>query len=180
MPCDASGEQADVGYEGHGGGRCGGFLPILRQPPASPEPCEQPAPDLIRSALDNPSARRNLEAPGGVGALDDLDGPRAAALHGGLELWPGVAATGRRRDAAMATGPRMDFSTAGAPSRSWMLAVWIIRPTRKPSVSVTMWRLRPFGLRPFSPQSVHRTDCRLRRICSNSCRRRSRKVRHSQ
>src|SRR3546814_1069041 len=46
---------------------CDGLFPILSQPAAASEPC--------KGAFDHPAARENLEPLGGVGALDDLQGP---------------------------------------------------------------------------------------------------------
>ncbi len=45
---------------------------------------------------------------------------------------------------------RMDPSTAGAPSRSWMSAARATSPTIRPSVSGTLWRLRPLTFLPAS------------------------------
>ena len=61
-----------------------GFLPVLRQSAASSEPCE--------GSLNDPAHWQNLEAPGGIGPLDDLDRPVAEAAHGSLEFRPGIAA----------------------------------------------------------------------------------------
>src|SRR3546814_8759508 len=46
---------------------CDGLFPTLSQPAAAAEPC--------KGAFDHPAARENLEPLGGVGALDDLQGP---------------------------------------------------------------------------------------------------------
>ena len=56
-----------MGDEEPGLGACDGLLPILGQTPAPAEPCE--------GALDDPSSRQHFEALGGIGALDDLQGP---------------------------------------------------------------------------------------------------------
>lgn len=45
---------------------------------------------------------------------------------------------------------RRDNRTGAAPSRSWMSAVWTLAPSRFPSVSVTIWRLRPLTFLPAS------------------------------
>ncbi len=49
------------------------------------------------------------------------------------------------RSNAVALAPFTARSVTGptTPSRSWILAAWTCNPTRCPSVSVTMWRLRP-------------------------------------
>lgn len=69
-------------------GLCGsdGFLPVLGQPAASPQPCE--------GALDDPAARQNLEAFGFIRPLDDLQGERADLLHRALKLRSGIATVG--------------------------------------------------------------------------------------
>lgn len=46
--------------------------------------------------------------------------------------------------------PVIAASTSGAPSRSWMSAVWTTTWTRLPTVSVRMCRLRPFIFLPAS------------------------------
>ena len=45
---------------------------------------------------------------------------------------------------------RLLASTSGAPSRSWISAVWTTAPTRKPWVSVRMWRFLPLIFLPAS------------------------------
>jgi hypothetical protein len=61
-----------------------GSFPVPRQAAAASEPGE--------CALDDPSARQNLEATSGVGALDDLDPPVALAFQRAAQLRPRVAA----------------------------------------------------------------------------------------
>jgi hypothetical protein len=53
--------------ENPGDSTCDGGLKVLGEPAASIEPCER--------SLDNPSARRNLEAFRGIGSFDDFKGP---------------------------------------------------------------------------------------------------------
>jgi hypothetical protein len=69
-------------------GFCGsdGFLPVLGQPAASPQPCE--------CALHDRATRQELEAFGFVRPLDDLQGERADLLHRALKLRSGIAAVG--------------------------------------------------------------------------------------
>src|SRR5690606_40391306 len=71
MPCDAPGEDADVGDEDPCLGAGDGFLPVLGEPSASAEPG--------KGAFDHPAARQEFEALGDVGALDDLQFPVADA-----------------------------------------------------------------------------------------------------
>lgn len=46
-----------------------GIFPVLGETPASPQPC--------KDSFDDPTARQDMEALGGIGAPDDLDGPVA-------------------------------------------------------------------------------------------------------
>ena len=62
------------------------FLPIACQTAAATEPCE--------GTLHDPSARQHLEAPGGVGALDDLQRPAPEVDKGTPQLRSGIAAVG--------------------------------------------------------------------------------------
>jgi hypothetical protein len=51
---------------------------------ASPEPSK----DL----LNHPARRQDHETAGGIGSLDDLDGPVALAIEGPAQLWTDMAA----------------------------------------------------------------------------------------
>jgi hypothetical protein len=57
-----------------------GCLPVLGQAAAASEPGIGP--------LHHPPTRQELEAYGGVGALDDLDPPVALAFHGAAQIDP--------------------------------------------------------------------------------------------
>ena len=59
---------------------------VLGKSAVSIEPCER--------ALDNPSARENDKASGGVGPLHNFDGPFADASQGIVEFVTSVAAIG--------------------------------------------------------------------------------------
>ena len=93
------------------------IFPVFCQASAAPEPCE--------GAFDDPSSGEDFEALGGVGALDDLEGPLADPVEGAAQFRPGISAIGEQM-AQPGACPReggeqawrMDFSTAGAPSRS--------------------------------------------------------------
>lgn len=63
-----------------------GLLPVLSQPAAAAEPGEGP--------LHDPSSRQHFEALGGVGALDDLQGPVADRLEVLVQFGAGVSAVG--------------------------------------------------------------------------------------
>ena len=87
MGCEASSEEADVGDVDPC--LCGGdgFLPVLGEPAAAPEPGER--------ALHHPAPGQDLEALCNVGALDDFDGPRPGTPQGGPEFGAGVASVGK-------------------------------------------------------------------------------------
>ena len=87
IPCEASGDEADMSDEDPRLGTGDGLFPIFRQSPASVQPCE--------SALDHPSAWDDLEALGGVGAFDDLHCPAADLVQSAAQLRPCVAAIGK-------------------------------------------------------------------------------------
>jgi hypothetical protein len=86
MPCEAPGGEADMGDIDPGLGAGDGFFPVLAEASAPAEPGE--------GALDDPAARDDFEALRGVGAFDDLDGPRADPGERRTQLRPGVAAIG--------------------------------------------------------------------------------------
>lgn len=67
-------------------GALDGFLPVLGEAAAPPEPGE--------GAFDHPTAGQHLEALRGVGALDDFHGPAPDFLQRALELLSGIAAIG--------------------------------------------------------------------------------------
>ena len=46
-------------------------------------------------ALDNPAPRQDDKAADGIGAFDDLDGPLADFVEGGIELGPAEGAVGK-------------------------------------------------------------------------------------
>jgi hypothetical protein len=81
--CEFAREVVNVG-PCDGAGDC--RLENLRQPAASSEPCE--------SALDEPTARRDFEAFGGVGSIDDFELPLSHAFEGCVQLWASIAAVG--------------------------------------------------------------------------------------
>ncbi len=98
------------------------------------QPCQRP--------LYDPTAWKDHETLGGIGPFDDLEGLFADPAQRLSEFVASIAAIGKRiaqpREALDDLGQH-----SGAPSRSWMSAVWITAWTRLPSVSVKMWRLRP-------------------------------------
>ena len=63
-----------MGDQHPGLGAFDGFLPVLCQTTAATEPCE--------GVLDNPSARQQLEALGGIGTFDDLQRPAPEGSKG--------------------------------------------------------------------------------------------------
>ena len=81
-PVDAS----DMGEEAPCLGAFDGFLPILGEPSAAPEPGE--------GTLEDPAAWQNLKAFCHIGTFDDLDRPAPDADQGGAQFGPGIAAIG--------------------------------------------------------------------------------------
>jgi hypothetical protein len=86
MPCDAPCEDADVGDEYPCLCAGDGFLPILGEPSASPEPG--------KGAFDHPASRQQFEALGDVGAFDDLQFPVADPGQCVAQFGAGIAAIG--------------------------------------------------------------------------------------
>ena len=76
--CEASGEEAEIGEEEPGGGALDGCFEVLGEASASAEPG--------KGALDDPSARQELEAFDARRPLDDFDRPWAAIVDGGAQL----------------------------------------------------------------------------------------------
>src|ERR1700733_11093789 len=77
-PCEPAREHADMGEEKPGGCGGNGGLEVLGEASASAEPGE--------GALDDPSARQELEAFDPRRTLDDFDRPWAAIVDGGAQL----------------------------------------------------------------------------------------------
>ena len=69
-----------------GGRRGDGLLEVLGEASVPVEPCQ--------GALDDPSPGQHFEALGGVGPLNDLDGPLADAAKRILEFVSSIAAIG--------------------------------------------------------------------------------------
>ena len=68
-----------------GAGNC--RFEVLGEPAASAEPG--------KGSFDHPSARENFESPGGIGPLDDLDGPISKCSHRAAQLLAGIASVGK-------------------------------------------------------------------------------------
>lgn len=113
-----------------------GCLEVLGEPATTPEPGE--------SSLDDPSSRQDLETFGRVGALDDFDGPCAEIGQSLRQLFSGIAAVGEQV-AQPRVSCRMEVMTPTAPSLCWISAAWTVNPTRGPSMSAMIWRLRPLS-----------------------------------
>lgn len=67
--------------------------------------CE-PAPEPGESAFNDPSLRQNLEAPGMIGALDDLQSPGADPGQASLQFLAAVAPIG---EDVMSIGAEMAY-----------------------------------------------------------------------
>ena len=80
----------DGGDKEPGGSRCNGLLEVLGETAVAVQPGQR--------ALDHPAAGQDLKALGGVGPLDDFDGPLADAAKRILEFVssPSAAWQGRR------------------------------------------------------------------------------------
>lgn len=73
--------------EDPGDGAFEGGFEVLGEPAATAEPSE--------GTFHNPATRQQFEGVfGGVGSLDDLEGPLAKLGHGGAQLAAGIAAIG--------------------------------------------------------------------------------------
>lgn len=88
MPCEASGCEAYVGDVDPSLAGGDGFLPVLRQSAAAPEPCE--------GAFDDPSSWQDLEPLRGVGGLDDFEGLLSDPVEGAAQFRPGIGAIGEQ------------------------------------------------------------------------------------
>lgn len=86
MPCEPSGEHADVCDEDPGLGGSDGAFEVLCQSSASSQPCE--------GSLHDPTARQDLEALGAIRSLDDFQRELADLLQGVLQFRSGIAAPG--------------------------------------------------------------------------------------
>ncbi len=75
-----------MGDEEPGRGACDSGFEVLCESPAASEPGE--------GAFDDPTFWQRLEAFGAFGALDDLDGPRAAVRQGVEQLLAAIDAVG--------------------------------------------------------------------------------------
>lgn len=84
-----------------------GFLPVLGQSSASPEPDED--------ALDDRSAGQDLEALSRVGALDDLSCPLADPGERAARLPPGIAAV--NEDTPEPRAGSADRGSPGSPAQ---------------------------------------------------------------
>lgn len=116
-------------------------------------------PAIRTRALDRPPARVHHESPGAVGAFDDLDpdsmrGERACqcrALVGGVRPDQFQQASGlghERLDQFRVATESCTFAGVTAPS------------SRRPPVSVRMWRLRPSrNLLPSIPRVAAGQEC---------------------
>ena len=141
VSCNEAGEAADVGDECPGGRAFDGALEVLGEAAAAAEPGE--------GALDHPTPRQDDEALGGRGTLDDLERPSAQPCQRRRQLVAGVAAIGEQV-AQPGKRWRIALTRSTAPSRSWMSAACTSTKSIRPSVSVTMWRLRPLSFLPAS------------------------------
>jgi len=107
--CEAPGEHADVGDEDPCDGAGDGGLEVLGETAASPEPGE--------GTFDDPSARQHLEAFGGVGSLDDVEGETAEFGEPVAKLVAGIGAVGEQMTQPWVE-PAHESDDAEAPSRS--------------------------------------------------------------
>ncbi len=65
-----------------------GFFPVFCEPSAAPEPCE--------GAFDDPPSRKDFEAAGGIGTLDDLERLLADPVQCGAQFRPVISAVGEQ------------------------------------------------------------------------------------
>src|SRR6266446_7338127 len=85
-PCEAAGQQAQIGEKEPGCGAGNGGLEVLGETAAAAQPG--------KGALNDPSPGQELEAFDARRTLDDLDGPWAAIVDGGAQLGAAVDAVG--------------------------------------------------------------------------------------
>src|SRR5712671_4282667 len=140
-PCEAAGEQSKVGQQHPGCGAGDGRLEVLGETAATAEPGE--------GTLDHPSPGQELEAVDAGRALDDLDRPGATIGDRALQLRAAIDPVGE--DMAQA-GKGLAQRTQQRHGAMRILDVGSCTKTasRKPCVSVTMWRLRPLMRLPAS------------------------------
>ena len=100
-------------------------------------PVKQLALEGREEALDDLAARQDLEAFGGVGSFDDLQGPAAERGEGALELGAAYAPSAKRRR-SQGKAFRIEARRPGVPSRSWISGPWPMTGINRPRVSVTM------------------------------------------
>jgi hypothetical protein len=109
--CDSSGDLVDGCDEEPGGSAFEGSLEVLGETAVPVEPSD--------CTLDNPPARQQLEALGGVGSFDDFERPSADFGECSAQFFPGIAAIGE--DVAQ---PREAVSNAGEDI-GCAVAIWI-------------------------------------------------------
>ena len=139
--CKSAGEEPEVGQEHPGSGAGDGGLEVLGETSAAAEPSQ--------AALHHPSPGQELEAFDAWRALDDFDRPRSAIGEGVEQLFAAIDPVGED----------MVQLGEGLPQRAQqrnrtvrILDVGFVHPhgERNPSVSVTIWRLRPLIRLPAS------------------------------
>ena len=96
-PCQAPRDETDAGDGDPGDGAFYGRLEVLGETAASSKPSESP--------LHDPAPGQNLEALGGIGALDDLDGPLADPVEPSSEFLPCVTEAGSECPLMAMSGP---------------------------------------------------------------------------
>ena len=111
--CDPSREQLDACDHEPGLGTSDGGLEVLGETAVAPQPGQ--------GALDHPTPGQHLETRHVVASLDDLQRPLANLFQRRGEFRSGVGAIGE--DVAQpGKADRIEASSIGAPSRSWMSA----------------------------------------------------------
>jgi hypothetical protein len=139
--CEAAGEEPQVGQEDPSGGAGDGGLEVLGETPAATEPRQ--------AALHHPPPGQQLEALDAWRALDDFDCPRAAIGDGVEQLFAAIDAVG---EDMTQLGEGLPQRTQQRHRTVRILDVGLVHPhgEQNPSVSVTIWRLRPLMRLPAS------------------------------